>query len=115
MKNSENTDTEEMMSYLLNRSAHGLPLKELSNIFDQLIWIMDDNGFEIDIVRNKWLSSSDKNKVVVALQMTETFPFDSREDLVKCFNQIEEKWQDLSSLCAEVLERWEKQNKSKKT
>ncbi|WDE06528.1 hypothetical protein SG34_006305 [Thalassomonas viridans] len=99
------------MSYLLNRSAPGLPASELSEILDRLIWYMDDNGGEIEDVRNKWLASDDKRKVEVALGMSDTFPFDTRDKLKACFDRIINEWPDLDADCQKILETWDKQFK----
>ncbi len=99
----------DIMTYLLNRLVTGLPVSELSGIFDSLIWCMDDNGADIEAVRQEWLISDDKRKVEVALYMSETYPYSSRKELIDGFKIIKKKWPDLNSKCDEVLEKWDKQ------
>jgi len=99
----------DVMSFLLNRLVVGLPLSTLSDIFDQLIWCLEDNGKEIEEVRRQWLASNNRNEVEVALYMSETFPYDAYSDLQDGFNRISEKWPDLEARCNEVLNNWKKQ------
>ena len=99
----------DVMTFLLNRVVSGVPLSALSEVFDQLIWCLDDNGREIEEVRRKWLFSGDKNKVEVAIFMSETFPFDNYTELFNCYSKISEQWPDLKERCMEVLDMWKNQ------
>ncbi|MBU2707726.1 hypothetical protein KCM76_17165 [Zooshikella marina] len=99
----------DVMAYLLSRLVTGLPVSELANVFDCLIWCMDDNGADIEAVRQEWLLSDDKRKVEVALSMSETYPYDSRQELIDGLKLIKNKWPDLEPKCNEILGRWDKQ------
>ncbi|MFA0813966.1 hypothetical protein [Microbulbifer epialgicus] len=100
---------EEIMNYLFKRSIVGLPPGDLAEVFDKLIWCMDDNGAEIETVRKKWLLSSDREKVEVALGMSETYPYDSRQEMINGFELIKNRWPNLEPKCREILDRWNKQ------
>ena len=102
-------EMEEFMNFLMRRSVAGLPPSALAEVFDRLVWCMDDNGRNIEEVRRKWLVSSNKFKVEVALNMSATFPFESKKELDACMSQIKQKWPELSELCAGLLESWDRE------
>lgn len=41
------------MIFLVERKANELPPEALAEVFDKLIWRMDDNGLEISAVQRK--------------------------------------------------------------
>ncbi|MEN0038302.1 MAG: hypothetical protein AAGC78_14595 [Cellvibrio sp.] len=96
----------EVMAFLLDRSVVGLPAASLADVFDRLIWCMDDNGREIESFKFEWLFSDDRRKVEVALYMSETFHFDNVAAFENCFERIINVWPDLEPKCIEVLNSW---------
>lgn len=82
--------TEEMMEFLFERRAPNLPPAGLAEIFDRLLWCMDDNGSEVDQVIRKWVTGEDEAKVRIALAMSETYPAKRRTDGPICddFNAV---------------------------
>ena len=101
--------TAEVMSFLVERSITGLPAKELGSVFDKLVWCMDDNGGEINLERRNWLRSDDKKKVEIALSMSEMFPFDSRNEMLDCFESVKQKWPEFEEICNSFLDDWDEQ------
>ncbi len=99
----------DVMTFLLKKYVASLPLPTLSDIFDQLIWYLDDNGKEIEEVRRKWLFSENKKEVEVALYISETFPFDSYDEIHDCYSSICKKWPELCPCCDEVINNWKQQ------
>lgn len=100
---------EEVMNFLWGRSAKNLPADALAEVFDRLIWCMDDNGSDIEDVRIKWIRSEDISKVEIALTMSETYPFDSRVELIRELGEVRKKWPTLKPICDEVLNKWDRQ------
>lgn len=101
--------TEIVMEFLFERRTPNLPPKGLAEVFDRLIWCMNDQGGEVLQVRKKWLKGYDLEKVRIALAMDEVFPCDSREGMVRLFTSIINRWPELYDECQAILERWDQQ------
>src|SRR5262245_9771781 len=95
--------TEEMMEFLFERRAPNLPHAGLAEIFDRLLWCMDDNGSEVDQVIQKWVAGDDQAKVRIALAMSEMYPAKSREELTDLFARITKRWPELKANCDAIL------------
>ena len=52
-------NTETMMEFLFARRTSNLPATGLAEVFDRLIWCMNDQGAELLEVRKKWLEGED--------------------------------------------------------
>ncbi len=103
------TEMLDVMNFILNRHVNGLPVSALSEVFDRLIWCLDDNGSALEQVRRQWLSSNTRKEVEAALFMSATFPYDNLSELEICFERISYKWPDLEVRCNEVLNNWKNQ------
>ncbi len=101
---------ENIMDYLLENRAPNLPPNALAEIFDRLIWCLNDNGGGLSCIREKWLEGDDYDKVVIALYMSETFPYKTQEERIKKFDRIKTCWPSLSEKCAEILQQWYEQS-----
>lgn len=100
---------ETIMNYLLENSAPNLRPDALAEIFDRLIWCLNDNGTELLKTRDNWLATDDYNKVSIALCMKETFPYNNKEDMITNFNRIKKHWPSLSEQCDEIIREWNTQ------
>jgi len=100
---------EEVMTYLVRNSVPGLPPNSLAEVFDRLIWCLTDNGEGMLRVRKDWLECDDPAKIEVALNMSETFPCDTREEMVELFDKITDKWPRLTDRCDEIIRMWDQQ------
>lgn len=97
-----------MMEFLWQRRAKNLPPEGLAEIFDRLIWCMDDQGAELLRVRAKWLAGDDIEKARVALVMNEVFPGNTREVLVTLFDRLVSRWPELRPECERLLQAWDR-------
>jgi hypothetical protein len=104
------SSTEMMMEFLFSRRAPNLPPSGLAEEFDRLIWCMNDNGAELLRIREKWLQEEDKEKVRIALAMTEAFPFANREEMTGIFAKVASRWPDLAEVCRAWIEQWDRQS-----
>ncbi len=100
--------TEEMLEFLFERRAPNLPPVGLAEIFDRLLWCMDDNGSEVDQVIRKWVTGDNETKVRIALAMTEMYPAKSRDELIGLFATISMRWPDLQATCDAILDSWDR-------
>jgi hypothetical protein len=100
---------EQVMTYMLRNSVPGLPPASLAEVFDRLIWCLADNGEGLLNVRKDWLECGDPAKIEVALNMSETFPYDTREEMIKKFDKITEQYPRLSNRCKEIVMMWDQQ------
>jgi hypothetical protein len=106
MKNAS-PSIEDVMEFLVDNRTPDLELNVLADIFDRLIWVVDDNGAGIGIVRRKWLNGDDATRVEVALRMEEVFPFQSREEMEGTFSEISRRWPRFGHLCEKILHQWD--------
>lgn len=94
-----------VMNYLVERChPNASAIEALADVFDRLIWCLDDNGAELLEVREAWLASSDKRRVVIALSMNETFPFKHTAMMEDTLAQVAQRWPDLAQQCASIVE-----------
>jgi len=73
----------ELMDFCLSDSPENLPPNALGEVFSRLIWTSSDNGKEIVNIRDSWIKSKEKQKVLVALHIDEVLfnPSDLEEAL----------------------------------
>ena len=75
-----------------------------------MLWLLAD-GDEVLRVRKAWLENeTDLEKVRVALAMSETFPYDNREEMTDQFATLTKRWPILQSTCDAMLETWDAQH-----
>jgi hypothetical protein len=98
--------TELVMDYVVDHRAAELPPRAIAEVFDRMIWCLEDNGAGIQAVRAKWLTSSDRMRVAVALSMEETFPWATVEELETGLQRIERNWPEFRSLCEAMRQAW---------
>jgi hypothetical protein len=103
------TNIENVMETLFARRAPQLPPQALAEVFDRLVWCLDDNGDELEEVRLRWLQGEDKDKAAIALAMTEVYPADSREELSALLQRVAKRWPELQPNCASILASWDEQ------
>ncbi|RLC02251.1 MAG: hypothetical protein DRI57_30255, partial [Deltaproteobacteria bacterium] len=99
----------EVMTYLVENRAAGLPAASLAEVFDRLTWCLSDNGGEMLRVRKDWLECDDPVKIEVALGMSETFPYETREEMVAKFDRIADRWPRLTGRCDKIIRMWDQQ------
>ncbi len=104
-KSPLNMNISQFMNYLIDRKIKDLPASALAEVFDLLIWCLDDNGSEILQERESWLSSEDKYKVEIALSMEEVFPYKNDLEMNESFHSIADKWPDLADRCNELIRK----------
>lgn len=95
-------DMSDLMDLLLTHTARELPAKALAEVFDRLIWCLDDEGSAILRVREAWLRSDDRRRVEVALAMDETYPFVDALEMDEVLSRVAVRWPDLSTLCRAI-------------
>jgi hypothetical protein len=98
-------DVEQIMEYLYKHRAPALPPEGLAEVFDRLIWCLDDNGADVMRVIETWLQSSERPRVEIALALEEVFPFNEREQMETVFAAISSRWPDLVGRCCEIQSR----------
>lgn len=102
MKNAD-----ELVNYLFNKRANDLPPRALAEVFDRLIWCLDDNGAELLSILKTWWLSDDIDKVKIVLQMSEVFPFCSVDEMRVSLKQVKEKWPSLSNEVQDYWNHWD--------
>jgi hypothetical protein len=101
-----------LMEFLFSRRAANLPPKGLADVFDRLVWCINDNGAEVLQVQKQWLEGDNKEKIRIALAMDEVFPGESREDMHRLLAKITSRWPELQDVCQAVIEQRDQQMSS---
>lgn len=68
------TELATAMDLLVRHRAPSLAPEALADVFDRLIWCLDDEGAALLSVVEAWLLGDDRDRVEIALAMTESFP-----------------------------------------
>ena len=105
----ENCSTEDVMNFLVRRRASGCEPAWIADVLQRLVWLTDDNGGEIELVRRRWLVGDDRFRAEVALSMTDVFPADSREELVAVMERVKHRWPEFAEHCGCWLRQWDAQ------
>lgn len=96
--------SENVAKLLLRRRVANLLPGELADALDTLVWVMDDNGAEIDVARREWIEGDDPYAAEVAIAMDEGLPFEPAI-MLKKLRELEERWPHLRARCAVIRER----------
>ncbi|MEU1623389.1 hypothetical protein ABZ479_39620 [Streptomyces sp. NPDC005722] len=81
-------DIEQVMTYLVDHRAPGLPPGYLSEQLMSLSWIVEDEGKGIFDVARRWLVSDDPFRAAVVMGLTETVLVDTLDELVDAAARI---------------------------
>lgn len=76
--------------------------KGLAEIFELLVWTMNDNGTEISRAIERWLLSDDVERVRVAVEVRDWFPFPHATEMDAALAVVKARWPELASLCDEM-------------
>jgi len=71
---------DDALAYLLGRLSAHTPPVFFAEILEQLSWITDDNMVSMYRIMHDWLNSDDKEKVKIALSITEVLLLRSDEE-----------------------------------
>jgi hypothetical protein len=110
MREEKMLQIEDIMDYLVRESHPELPPDSLAEVFDKLIWCLNDNGSGLEQVRAKWIEGDDLYRAEVALSMKETYPYKEYSVMVEKLGIVEQKWPRLKELCQSIIESWDKNN-----
>ena len=95
------------MEFMLRNRASNVDIAPIADLMERMLWVLAD-GDEVLRVRKAWLEhETDFEKVRVALAMSETFPYDSRAEMVEQFDRLVRRWPALKSTCDAMLETWD--------
>jgi hypothetical protein len=73
--------------------------KGLAEILELLIWATDDNGAEIMRAVERWLLSDDLDRVRVAVEVQEVFPFRHQAEMDAALAVVKARWPELTEQC----------------
>ena len=99
-----------LAEYLFEHRAKNLPAIDLAEIFDRLIWVLDDNDRQIMETIETWLLGNDSEKIEIALLMNEIFPFEDRLQMENVLNRIAIDFPKLSHHCSKLIDTRRKQH-----
>ncbi|MCB9796283.1 MAG: hypothetical protein H6741_26615 [Alphaproteobacteria bacterium] len=90
------------MELLLRHRAPALPPYALAEVFDRLLWCLDDDGHALMSIVEEWLLSDNRDRVEIALAMNEAFPFREAEEMERALAGIALRWPELTPRCQEL-------------
>jgi len=98
---------QQIMDGLVDGLAPKLPGSVLGEVFDRLIWVLDDNGAQLIDICQEWLVGDDRRRVEAALSLGEVFLYDTREELEAHLAPVAARWPDLAPTVADLLASWD--------
>lgn len=102
-------DIEEVMLFLVEHRAPGLPAEGFAEVFESLAWCMN-NETNVMTVTRRWLREDDEYRAALALWIDDVFPADSRAELVALADDIRVRFPALASRADEWVRRWDAQH-----
>lgn len=81
-----------------------MPAEDLADVLDSLIWVLDDNGAEINEARRRWIEGDDPYAAELAIQMNESIPYEPKLMASK-LDALEARWPHLSLRCQQLRAR----------
>jgi hypothetical protein len=91
----------DVADYLFERSRGVIRAwpRGLAELFELLVWTMDDNGAEVMRAVERWLLSDDFERVRVAVELREVFPFRHRAEMDAALAVVKARWPELAERC----------------
>lgn len=99
--------TEAFLNCLIDRLDPDADPQAFPDLLTSLSWTNDDNGHAIELVRRTWLRAGDRTRAAVALALTETFPGDTRDELVANVQAAASRYPELNGAAQAFVERWD--------
>lgn len=93
---------------LFDHRLGNLPPIAFAEVFDRLIWCLEDNGSAIVDLQRAWLSSNDPERVRVALKMAEVFPFTDQVEMDRALDRITTQWPEFAADCRQFRNTFER-------
>lgn len=93
--------------FIFERRAPGAKPEWLAEIFERLVWLLDDNGAEILARMRQWIESGDLERARVALAFTEVYLYQTRPEMVTAFDALCARFPELRERCSEILAQWD--------
>jgi hypothetical protein len=62
-----------LADFIFEKRASGAKPECLANIFERLVWLLDDNGAEIHAGMRQWIGSGELERARVALAFAEVY------------------------------------------
>jgi hypothetical protein len=96
----------QIMDGLIAGLRSDLPGSVLGEVFDRLIWILDDNGAQLVAICREWVTGDDPRRAEAALSISDGFLFESREELQTHLAPVATRWPALAPRVDEILADW---------
>lgn len=105
---TKNEEIRNAIEVLFNYKAVALPPHAFADVFDRLLWCLDDNGSAILRLQEEWLEREDNlDRLKTALLMKEVRPFNSMAELREAMRTLSKRKPELVSQCKNMLALWE--------
>jgi hypothetical protein len=96
-----------IMAGLVDGLRPDLPGSVLGEVFDRLIWVLDDNGVALIAICREWVAGPDRRRVEAALSVSDGFLYESRAELERHLLPATERWPALAPRVAQILTGWD--------
>jgi hypothetical protein len=97
----------QIMNGLIDNLSPSVPGSVLGEVFDRLVWILDDEGAELVRICRDWLTGDDRRRVEAALSLTEGFLYETRDELRAHLDPVIARWPELAGRAREILADWD--------
>lgn len=84
---------------LIDAAVPDLPPQAMAEVFDRLVWCLDDNGASLAEAQRGWMKGGDVRRIEIALCMSEACPFSTAEELREVLDDIAVRRPLLAKLC----------------
>jgi hypothetical protein len=100
--------TRDVMEFLVNNAAPALPPTGLAEIFDRMIWTLEDNGAGVLTTARQWLDdANDIVRIRIALAMKEGFLYEDRSSMLASFRRLTGRYPDVGERCNQIVRAWD--------
>jgi hypothetical protein len=97
----------EALEQIFRRRAPEISPNILADIYDRLIWCLDDNGDSINLMQRIWLEGNNIDQIRIALAMNEVCPYSTKQALENSIQRIVSSFPGLNSECSKFLKLWD--------
>ncbi len=81
----------------------------IAELLARLVWLTDDNGYEISNSLRRWLAEGNLSKVEIALAFREVWLWETRDQMDTILSSVEARFPALLEQCAALRTVWQQQ------
>ncbi|MEU0540653.1 hypothetical protein ABZ319_12340 [Nocardia sp. NPDC005978] len=95
------------MDQLLAGLLERMNIEDFVDVFETLVWKLEDNGEEMFTVLSEWLEGDDRLKIEAALNSNGGFIFSTNLEMSTAFEKLVHRYPEFRELTMDILRRWD--------